>query len=311
MVASIESHPQNALAKLRTWNLRRDDTSDEGGRLYWDAEGNKYFSVTRILGATSPEHQKQRLQSWLERPGSELERNSAAQRGTDAHNHCEYILKTSSKLARQTANKRNSYRTGSDGLERPPTAITRWALNKAVENAPKASWSSSGYARGLRTWIVENTSCIHATEFSVSASLRPRTDGTYEFLSPVQAREAALAGDRVMNFAGSCDALLDIAISDGSSHKKQPVLTCCDWKTTKASAHQSEELKLERLFNYRHQLGAYSLGLRHGTGLEVPQAAIVLARRTGAPEVTLMSAQELREAEEAFLERVERFHEMR
>ena len=281
MIASIESHPQNALAKLRHWNLRRDDESDEGGRLYWDEEGNKYFSVTRILGATSPEHQKQRLQSWLERPGSEMERNMAAQRGTDAHNHCEYILKTTAKLARQVANKRNSYRTGSDGLERPPTAITRWALNKAVENAPKASWSSSGYARGLRNWIVENTTCIHATEFSIS---------------------------HPAGFAGSCDALLDIAISDGSSHKKQPVLTCCDWKTSKASIHQSEEQKLERLHNYRHQLGAYSLGLRHGTGLEVPQAAIVLARRTGAPEVTLMGSEELREAEEAFLERVERFH---
>ena len=61
MVASIESHPQNALAKLRTWNLRRDDTSDEGGRLYWDAEGNKYFSVTRILAETSPPEQKKRL----------------------------------------------------------------------------------------------------------------------------------------------------------------------------------------------------------------------------------------------------------
>ena len=265
---------QNALAKLRSWNLRRDDESDEGGRLYWDAEGNKYFSVTRILGATSPEHQKKRLQAWLERPSSELERSMAAQRGSDAHGHIEYILKTSSKLARQTANKRNSYRTGSDGLERPPTAITRWALNKAVENAPKASWSSSGYARGLRTWVVENTSCIHATEFSIC---------------------------HPAGFAGSCDALIDY----------KGVLTCCDWKTTKASAHQSEELKLERLYNYRHQLGAYSLGLRHGTGLEVPQAAIVLARRTGAPEVTLMGAQELREAEEAFLERVERFHEMR
>ena len=81
-----------------------------------------------------------------------------------------------------------------------------------------------------------------------------------------------------------------------------------DWKTSRASVHQSEEQKLERLYNYRHQLGAYSLGLRHGTGLEVPQAAIVLARRTGPPEVTLMGSEELREAEEAFLERVERFH---
>ena len=34
----------------------------------------------------------------------------------------------------------------------------------------------------------------------------------------------------------------------------------------------------------------------------------MLARRTGAPEVTLMGSEELREAEEAFLERVERFH---
>ena len=292
------SQAQNALAKLRSWNLRRDDTSDDGGRLYWDEQGNKYFSVTRILSETSPEHQKKRLQAWLERPSSELERSMAAQRGTDAHNHCEYVLKTAQKLARNAANKRNSYRTGIDGLERPPTAITKWALHKAVENAPSASWSSSGYARGLRTWIVENATALHATEFSVAASLRPRTDGTYELLSSAQAREAALAGDRVMSFAGSCDALLDY----------KGILTCADWKTSKASIHQSEEQKLERLHNYRHQLGAYSLGLRHGTGLEVPQAAIVLARRTGAPEVTLMGSEELREAEQAFLERVARFH---
>ena len=70
-------------------------------------------------------------------------------------------------------------------------------------------------------------------------------------------------------------------------------------------------MKEARLLNYRHQLGGYSLGLRYLTGLEAPGAAIVVGRRTGPPEVTFLDAAELKEAEQRFLERVERFHAAR
>ena len=61
------------------------------------------------------------------------------------------------------------------------------------------------------------------------------------------------------------------------------------------------------LEGYRCQAAAYALGLKERTGIEVDQAAIVLARRTGAPSVTLVRGQELRDAEQRFLERCARY----
>lgn len=265
--ASHKSHAQDALAGLRRWQLERNDEIDPGGRVYIDSQGTVYHSVTRILGATAPEAQQKALQNWLERPGSEGERQMAAERGTQTHNHAEYILKTARKLAIQTANKRNAFKTGSDGLERTPRGITTWAMQKAIQGAPSPAWSASGYARGLRHWIEANVTAIHSIEFSVH---------------------------HPAGFAGSADGLLDIA----------GTLTLCDWKTTRKSIHGDMSSILE---GYKHQCGAYSLGLRHLTGIEVPQAAIVLARRTGPPQTTIIGGRELREAEAAFLERVKRY----
>ena len=87
MVASIESHPQDALAGLRKWQLERDDESDPGGRIYRDSAGTIFHSVTRILSATAPEQQQEALRKWLERPGSEGDRALAAERGTLTHSH--------------------------------------------------------------------------------------------------------------------------------------------------------------------------------------------------------------------------------
>jgi ATP-dependent exoDNAse (exonuclease V) beta subunit len=191
----------------------------------------------------------------------------AAERGTQAHNHAEYILKTAKKLAANAANKRGAYREGSDGLERCPSKITAWALQKAIQGAPRPAWSASGFARGLRHWIEANVTAIHAVEFSIY---------------------------HPAGFAGTCDGLLDI----------QGTLCVCDWKTTKKSIHSEMDAVLE---GYKAQAGAYSLGLTHLTGIVAPSAAIVVARRTGAPSVTMLGNAELRLAEEAFLERVERY----
>ena len=257
---------QDRLAGLRKWTLRRDDESDPNGRVYWDGDGQCYHSVTRILSSTAPKEQKQALEKWLERPTAEQERDTAAKRGTFAHNHAEYVLKTGAKLARATANKRGLWKPGKDALERSPSAVTRWAIQKALEGAPRVNWSAAGYARGLRSFIETEVTAIHAVEFSIH---------------------------HPAGFAGTCDALLDVA----------GTLSVVDWKT---SQRERSEAMLE---NYKCQAGAYSLGLKHLTGIEAPSAAIVVARRTGAPQVRMLNEAELRNYEEKFLERCLQYFE--
>ena len=184
---------QNALAGLRRWTLVRDDSGPH--RVYRDERGNTYASVTHILKETSPQWQKDALDRWLERPSAPAERDIACQRGTLAHDHAEYVLKTAAKLARNSANKRGSWRTGDDGLERAPKGITSWAIEKAIQGAPRVSWSASGYARGLRSWIGENVTAIHAIEFSIHD---PR------------------------GWAGTADALLDVDVALSASLTGKP-----------------------------------------------------------------------------------------
>ena len=255
---------QNALAGLRRWTLVRDDSGPH--RVYRDKRGNTYASVTHILKETSPQWQKDALDRWLERPSAPAERDIACQRGTLAHDHAEYVLKTAAKLARNSANKRGSWRTGDDGLERAPKGITSWAIEKAIQGAPRVSWSASGYARGLRAWLGENVTAIHAIEFSIHD---PR------------------------GWAGTADALLDVG----------GTLCIADWKTSVNA--RSEEM----LANYICQAGAYSLGLRHLTGIQAEAGAVVIARRSGAPEVRMLNKWELRGAEQEFLDRLARYYE--
>jgi len=262
---------QDKLAALRHKTLVRDDEIDPGGRVYKNTvTGEIFHSVTRILGATAPEAQQKALAKWLERPGSPEERDMAASRGTAAHSSAEYCLKTAQKLARATANKRNCWSVGEDQLYRAPKAITKWALEKAIQGAPRVPWNASGYARGLRGWILDRLTAIHSVEFS---AFHP-------------------AG-----FAGACDCLADI---DG----KGPFII--DWKTTGKSIHKDNEAQLH---NYRHQTGAYSLMLQNLTGIQPIGGAVVVARRSGAPSVEMMDLPALKEAEEAFLGRCATYFE--
>ena len=254
---------QNRLASLRKSALVRDDSGPF--RVYRDDAGSIFHSVTHILKETAPEWQQQALERWLARPTASEDRDMAATRGTLAHNHAEYLLKTGAKLARQTANKRNAWKTSPDGLERCPGSITRWGIERAIQGAPRVPWSASGYARGLRGWIADNCTAIHAVEFSIH---------------------------HPAGMAGTCDALLDI-------NGKGPIVT--DWKTS--TRERSEEM----LVNYQDQLGAYSLGLRELTGIRAKGGVIVLARRTGAPQVRMLSELELRGCESRFLERCEQY----
>jgi hypothetical protein len=254
---------QNRLALLGKSALVRDDSGPF--RVYRDDSGSVFHSVTHILKETAPEWQQQALERWLARPTAAEDRDMAATRGTLAHNHAEYLLKTGSKLARQTANKRNSWKTSADGLERCPGSITRWAIERAIQGAPRVPWSASGYARGLRGWIADNCTAIHAVEFSIH---------------------------HPAGMAGTCDALLDI-------NGKGPFIV--DWKTS--VRERSEDM----LTNYIDQLGAYSLGLKSLTDIQPIGGLVVVARRTGAPQVRELSGLELMGAEFRFLERVGRY----
>jgi len=182
------------------------------------------------------------------------------------HNHAEYILKIAQRLARSTANKRNSWKVGEDGLFRAPKAVTKWSLEKAIQGAPSVTWSASGYARGLRGWILDHVTAIHAVEFF---------------------------GHHPCGAAGACDALIDI---DG----KGPFI--CDWKSTGKSIHASNESQLSQ---YRDQTGGYALMLKHLTGIQAVGGAVVVARRSGSPTVELLDQEQLQSASGRFLGRCE------
>ena len=256
---------QNALASLRKWTLIQDNSGPY--RVYRDGNDNIYHSVTHILKETAEPHTKDALEKWLQRPDSPMERDIACERGRLAHANAEFILKLAAKFSRQNANKRGIWRTGDDGLERCPKKVTQWALQKAAESAPRVNWSASGYARGLRSFILERVTAIHAVEFSVY-------------------KEG-------FGFAGTADALLDI---DG----KGPFIV--DWKTAK-------EARSDDMINqFCHQLGAYSLGLKSLTGIQAKYGAVVVARRSGKPQIKILSELEMRGSESIFLDRVDRYH---
>ncbi len=268
----MPSNTQDTLASLRRWRLEQDNSGPF--RVYRDANGTIYHSVTHILKETSDQTG---LERWVARLGpaeATTQRNVAATRGNMAHSQAEYLLKTAQQLARSTANKRNAINWDSDGLARIPPKITQWALTKVRPNVPRVGWSASGYARSLSDWIVTNVTEIFASEFSIH---------------------------HPAGFAGTCDALIGL---------KNNSLVLADWKTSVGRKTTKDEDGLERLpegHSYIDQCGAYSLGLKHLTGLQPTGAAIILARRCGAPNVHSMSARELKLAEESFMARVERY----
>ena len=260
----------------------RDDTGPT--RVYRDAAGAVYHSVTSILSATQD---KSGLENWaagMERMygtgAATQERNVAAQRGTATHNQAEFLLKLASKLARSTANKAGAFKTGADGLYRTPAIMYQWALAKASKKLPPTGWSSAGYARSLTGWITANVTQCFACEASIY---------------------------HPAGFAGTFDALLSVSAETLERHGGDPALAgepfITDWKTS-ARRKTPEGLK-----NYKLQAGAYALGLEHLTGIQPAGAFIVLARRVGPPDIAFMSARELADAQDQYLERCRQFYE--
>ncbi len=263
-----EADPQNILASLRRWQLEQDNSGPF--RVYRDQEGLIYHSVTHILKHTAPQSQKDALERWSKRAGSGLERDLACDRGTIAHEHCEYVLKTAAKLARQSANKKGAWKIWDDGLARPPKAITAWALKKSSEGAPKVAWPAREYARGLSDWLVSGSvTAVHASEFSVSSE---------------------------EGFAGTADALIDTPLG----------LTICDFKTTGREVDKPEAW----LKDHQDQLGAYSLALRERAGIRVTAGAVVIAKPNGNIQLRMLSELEMRGCEARWTERNNIYKEM-
>jgi hypothetical protein len=270
----------NALAALRRSALVRDDTGPQ--RIYRDACGAIYYSVTSILSATAD---KSGLEGWARRqnaiygPGAaEQDRTTAATRGTQAHSQAEYLLKTANKVARATANKRNAIHIDPHGLPHIPSAVFRWALARTLPNVPPVSLSAKGYARSLTAWIAEHVVQCHACEFSIH---------------------------HPAGFAGTADCLASVAAETLESHGETPALASApfilDWKT---SANRRSP---EMLADYTLQLGAYSLGLEHLTGIQPAGAFIVVARRVGPPDVTYVNRHSLLQAQTGYLARCQQF----
>jgi len=265
----MASNTQDTLAGLRRWRLEQDNSGPF--RVYRDQKGNVYSSVTHILKETSD---NTGLERWVARLGpaeATTQRNVAATRGNMAHSQAEYLLKTAQQLSRNTANKRNAIHWDDQGLARIPPKITQWALQKVRPNVPQVGWSASGYARSLSNWITENVTEIFASEFSIH---------------------------HPAGFAGTCDALVSLKGHSG--------IFVTDWKTSVGRKTDIQD-RLPPGHSYIDQCGAYSLGLKHLTGLQPAGAAVVLARRCGVPNVHIMQTDELERAERSYLARVEQY----
>ena len=100
--------------------------------------------------------------------------------------------------------------------------------------------------------------------------------------------------DRSVKAGGTFDALVDV---DGE-------LALVDWKT---SSRKREEHMFE---DYKCQAGAYRRLLRARTGINVPKAYIVVATRSGPPQVVEMDQYTLNEYEIEFELRCNAFKEL-
>ena len=264
-MSATKEERQDALAGLRKWNLERDDSGPY--RVYRDKEDKIYYSVTTILKHTAPQKQKDALKKWLQRPNSEMQGEIARNRGIMTHEHCEYVLKTASKLACRSADARNAWKIYEDGLARTPKAITTWALKKSIKGAPKISWTCREYARNLAPFL-EEISAIHASEFSVFHS-----DG----------------------WAGTADALIDYG-------KKTGTLTICDFKTSGSEKEKPDAF----MQDYFDQLGAYSEALFEMVGIRPKKGVLAVVRKNGL-QVREVSELELLGATVRFRERLKVF----
>ena len=176
-----------------------------------------------------------------------MERDTAARRGTAAHSGAEYLLKTANRLTRNTANRRNAWRTTAEG----------WSVR--LQRSPAGLW-------GRR--MHRSQRCPGALLATVAAlmtgSLTTSTPSTRLFSSSSPSSIKEGHG----GFAGTADALLEIQGMAG------PCIV--DWKTT-----QRPDCPDYALAQYKLQMSAYSIGVEELTGLRPAGACIVVTRKSG------------------------------
>ena len=171
--------------------------------------------------------------------------------------------------------------------------LARNTANK--RNAIK--WDELGLARipaPITQWALKRVRPnVPKVGFSASGYARGLSDWIVANATEIFASEFSI--HHPAGFAGTCDALFSLKGHSG--------LVVADWKTS------VNRKSLDPGHSYVHQLGAYSLGLQHLTGLKPQGGIIVLARRCGTPQTHSLDAADLKKAEVAYLERVERYFE--
>jgi hypothetical protein len=158
-------------------------------------------------------------------------------------------------------------------------------------------WDTQGLARipaPITQWALQKVRPhVPKVGFSASGYARGLSDWITENVTEIFASEFSI--QHPAGFAGTADALLTV--------KNHTGIQVCDWKTS------VNYKNLDSGHSYVHQCGAYSLGLEHLTGIKPTGAIIVLARRCGEPQVHSLDADDLRKAEVAYMDRVERYFE--
>ena len=192
---------------------------------------------------------------------------------------------------RQTAATRgNMAHSSAEYLLKTASALARRAVNKRT-----IKFDDRGLARippPITKWALEKVhKSLPPVGWSAAGYARGLTQWIVENVTQVHASEFTI--HHPAGFAGTCDGLVDI----------KGKLYVADWKTTARDKHLDEN------HQYVHQLGAYSLGLQHLTGLRPQGGIVVLARRCGAPQTYELGLDELIHAENSYLERAKLYYE--
>jgi hypothetical protein len=239
--------------------------------VYRDTTGKVFHSVTHILKETAD---NDALERWKARMGDRagVLSSVATTRGTRAHSRVEWRLKTARKLAVHATNRK--------GLERIPSSIWTWALNKAYQSKPpKLDLSSVAYGRCLDEWLESNCSGEAAVELRITCTPQNFTSAYCD------------------GWAGTFDAALYL--------RDRPGLWLVDWKTS------ANRRGADMLSDYFDQLGAYNAGvLQHNPSLEgFAGGVVVIARRAGPPDVHWLERDELLARTGSFAARFKRYTE--
>jgi hypothetical protein len=151
-------------------------------------------------------------------------------------------------------------------LLKTASALARRAVNKRT-----IKFDDRGLARippPITKWALEKVhKSLPPVGWSAAGYARGLTQWIVENVTQLHASRI-FSIHHPAGFAGTCDGLVDI----------KGKLYVADWKTTARDKHLDEN------HQYVHQLGAYSLGLQHLTGLRPQGGIVVLAVAVEPPK---------------------------